>query len=195
MPAPVAIMKIGSVRSHLRVGFGFGSSRSARRSSSGPAFGPGAAIIVRRLAMLGRADCRASATRRVNTREKTIAVFEGVYLVFLSGWWFGLGRGEVAEEKSVQTRQTIPGPFDVTAPPTVECTTLLFWLSDFEKWLRSDCVRRFDTLRNRRVSERSWMKSNKNGLSSSCRGRMMLATPSTVYIYLFSFLFIIEDQC
>jgi hypothetical protein len=35
------------------VGFGFGSSRSARRSSSGPVFGPGAAIIVRRLAMLG----------------------------------------------------------------------------------------------------------------------------------------------
>lgn len=94
-------MKIGSVRSHLRVGFGFGSSRSARRSSSGPAFGPGAAIIVRRLAMLGRADCRASATRRVNTREKTIAVFEGVYLVFLSGWWFGLGGGERLRKKRV----------------------------------------------------------------------------------------------
>lgn len=104
MPAPVAIMKIGSVRSHLRVGFGFGSSRSARRSSSGPVFGPGAAIIVRRLAMLGRPDCRASAMRRVNTRENTIALFVGVYLVFCrAGDWIGLGgRGEVAEEKSVK---------------------------------------------------------------------------------------------
>lgn len=93
-------MKIGSVRSHFRVGFGFGSSRSARRSSSGPALGPGAAIIVRRLAMLGRACCRASAARRVNTREKTMLCLGGLFGV-LSGWWLDWG-GEVAEEKSVK---------------------------------------------------------------------------------------------
>lgn len=93
-------MKIGSVRSHLRVGFGFGSSRSARRSSSGPAFGPGAAISVRRLAMLGRADCRASATRRVNTREKSITVFVGCFIWCFVGLVVGLG-GERLRKKRV----------------------------------------------------------------------------------------------
>lgn len=112
-------MKIGSVRSHFRVGFGFGSSRSARRSSSGPAFGPGAAIIVRRLAMLGRADCRASAARRVNTREKSIALFlKCLFGVFFS-WWLDWGV-ERLRKKRVSNKTN---RFDLSTslpPPTVE---------------------------------------------------------------------------
>jgi hypothetical protein len=67
-------------------------------------FGPGAAIIVRRPAMLGRAGCRASAARRVNTREKTIAVLSGVIISVFVGL---VGVWGVAEEKSVKQDKQI----------------------------------------------------------------------------------------
>lgn len=104
------MMKIGRVYSQLRPAFGLGSSRSARRSSRGPVFGPGAGIMVRRAVLLGRAN-RARPARRVNTREKTIA----------GGVEYGVG-----EDRKLRKKRGLPNKTNTRTSPTLPLVSLLF---------------------------------------------------------------------
>lgn len=99
-------MKIGKVSNQVRLPFGFGSSRSARRSIRGPAFGPGAAIRVRRADMVGR-PIRARAARRVKIREKTIAEGFGVEWGEV-GKIASCGRKDVGKQDKHRTSQHTP---------------------------------------------------------------------------------------